>query len=145
VYERQLKEVIGFDYVQSFGMVIETGNVGYYLVHGTRHPEGVRKMKAAMWGVDPGGGYRFCDRTAGMNVLFEAEPDLRPLRVAMIHKYQGHTGISIADIEWFADLETPYRHTHVRSVLRPLEAEGVITVHRMGSREFPNGTTIDFP
>ena len=145
VYERQLKEVVGFDHVQSFGLVNETGNMGYYLLHGTRHREGVKKMKAAMWSVDPGGGYRFSDRTAGINVLFQAEPDLRALRVTMLEKFQGRTGVPIADIEWFAILETPYRETHVRGVLRPLEAEGVIAVHRPGKREFPPGTTIDFP
>jgi three-Cys-motif partner protein len=144
VYERQLKEVVGFDYVGSFGMVNETGNVEYYLLHGTRHPKGVRKMKAAMWSVDPGGGYRFFDRTAGVDVLFEATPDLGPLRAAMVDKYKGRAGISISEVEWFAVLETSYRETHVRSVLKPLEAEGVITVHRPGRRDYPNGTTIDF-
>ena len=84
-------------------------------------------------------------QTAGINVLFQTEPDLRALRVTMLEKYRGRTEVSITDVEWFAILETPYRETHVRSVLRPLEAEGVIKVHRPGRREFPLGTTIDFP
>jgi len=144
LYERQLSEVVGFDHVQSFAMVNETGNVSYYLIHGTRHREGVKKMKYAMWSIDPGGGYRFSDRTSGMDVLFQPEPDLRPLRAAVLKRYTGRTGVSISDIEWFAILETPYRETHVRGVLRPLEAEEVIRVRRPGQRGFPEGTLIDF-
>ncbi len=126
-------------------MVNETGNMGYYLVHGIRHRSGVKAMKAAMWSVDPAGGYQFSDRTAGVDVLFEPEPDLRPLRKAILKEYRGRKGVPIEDIEWFALLETPYRETHVRSVLTPLEIQEKITVHRPGPRGFPKGrTTIDF-
>lgn len=145
VYERQLKQVVGFDHVQSFGMVNNTGNMGYYLMHGTSHRNGVKAMKAAMWSLDPAGGYQFSDRTAGIDVLFEPEPDLKPLRKAILKAYVGKTGVSIDDIEWFAILLTPYRETHVRRVLGPLEIEGKIQVHRPGKRGFPMGkTTIDF-
>jgi hypothetical protein len=53
--------------------------------------------------------------------------------------------VRIDDVEWFALLETPYRETHVRSALIPLENQGKITAHRPGPRGFPKGkTTIDF-
>jgi three-Cys-motif partner protein len=145
VYEKQLRELVGFPYVNSFAMKNSTGNVGYHLFHGTRHPAGVKLMKAAMWKVDPGGGNVFSDRLAGLDVLFEASPDLAPLRTAMLKKYSGQRGVLVKDIEWFAILETPYRETHIRSVLKPLETDGLIAVQRPGKTGFPPETTrIDF-
>lgn len=146
VYERQLKDRIGFDYIQSFRMVNDTGNVGYYLMHGTRHREGVKKMKYAMWSVDPGTGIQFSDRSAGIDVLFEPTPDYGPLRTAMLKRFAGRSGVSVDEIEWFAVLESPYRETHVRKVLRPLEDEGVITVNRPpDKKQYTAGVTISFP
>lgn len=146
VYARQLQERAGFDYVQSFGMINRTGNIGYYLFHGTRHRKGVELMKDAMWKVDPGGGNRFSDRLAGENVLFMPEPNLVPLRKALLQHFSGQRGVPVADIEWYALLDTPYRETHVRPVLRPLEKEGLISVNRPpGKRQFAGGVTVDFP
>jgi hypothetical protein len=54
--------------------------------------------------------------------------------------------VSVADIEWHTILHTPYRKTHVRPVLKPLEQEKMITVNRpAGKRQFAEGVTIDFP
>lgn len=146
VYGRQLQERVGFDHVQSFAMINSTGNIGYYLFHGTRHRSGVKLMKDAMWKVDPGGGFTFSDRLAGENVLFTPEPDLRPLRAAILRHFAGKRSVPVVDIEWYAILYTPYRETHVRPVLRPLERERVISVHRPpGKRQFTVGVTIDFP
>lgn len=145
VYERQLQERAGFDYVQSFGMINQTGNIGYYLLHGTRHPKGVELMKDVMWRIDPGGGYKFSDRLADQDVLFVLDPDLRPLRRELLRNYAGQRGVSVADIEWHTVLRTPYRKRHVRPVLRPLEREGVIQVNRPpGRKQFTEGVTIDF-
>jgi three-Cys-motif partner protein len=146
VYGRQLKERIGFEYVNSFAMKNKTGNVSYILYHGTRHPKGVKLMKAAMWKVDPGGGNVFSDRLAGEDVLFQAEPDLKPLRVAMLSKFAGRSGVPVAEIEWYAVLDTPYRETHVRPVLKELEKDGIISVDRPGRTGYPaDRTRIDFP
>lgn len=146
VYERQLKERAGFDYVQSFAMKNRTGNIGYYLFHGTRHRLGVKLMKAAMWKIDPGGGYTFSDRTADHDLLFTLEPDLRPLREAILRRFASVQDVPIEDIEWFAILETPYRETHVRKALAPLENQKRITVKRLGKHGFAVGKTwITFP
>lgn len=74
VYQRQLQGRAGFDHVQSFALKNSTGNTGYYLLHGTRHRLGVKLMKAAMWKVDPGGGYMFSDRLADQDVLLPSIP-----------------------------------------------------------------------
>lgn len=148
VYARQLRERAGFTHVQSFAMINNTGNVGYYLFHGTRHPAGVKLMKAAMWKLDPGSGCTFSDRLAGKDVLFKAEPDLRPLRNNLLAHFSGKSGVTIEEVEWHAVLETPYRETHVRKALTPLAQDGTITVHRSGGsvRGFPaKKTRIDFP
>ena len=145
VYERQLREVARFKYVRSFEMVNNSGNVSYYLFHGTRHREGVKAMKAAMWSVDRREGFQFSDRTAGEITLFESEPNLRPLREEILRHFSGQKNVLVDKIEWYTILETPYRETHVRPVLRPLEREGVITVDRLGRRQYPAGTTVDFP
>lgn len=146
VYARQLQERAGFDHMQSFAMINETGNIGYYLLHGTRHRAGVKLMKSAMWRVDPGGGCTFSDRLADEDVLFVLDPDLRPLRQELLRHYAGQRGISASDIEWHTLLHTPYREAHVRPVLRQLEAAGVIQVDRpAGKRQFAAGVTIEFP
>lgn len=146
VYARQLKERAGFDYVQSFAMKNRTGNVGYYLFHGTRHRLGVKLMKAAMWKVDPGGGYTFSDRTAGHDLLFSLEPDLRPLSEAILRRFAGEQDVAIEDIEWYTILDTPYRETHVRKALKPLEEQNRIRVKRHGKHGFAVGKTwITFP
>lgn len=147
VYGRQLQDRIGFEHVQSFAMINSTGNIGYYLFHGTRHRKGVKLMKDAMWRVDPGGDYTFSDRLAGQDVLFTPEPDLRPLRRELLSHYAGKRNVSVDDIEWYTLLHTPYRETHLRRpVLTPLEREGVIKVNRPpGKKQFTAGVTIDFP
>ncbi|SEF29256.1 three-Cys-motif partner protein [Amycolatopsis pretoriensis] len=146
VYERQLQEKAKFDYVQSFAMINSTGNIGYYLLHGTKHRAGVKVMKSAMWKVDPGGGFTFSDRLAGKDVLFTPEPNLQPLREDLLSSFAGAKGVSVDYIEWHAILRTPYRETHVRPVLRLLEKEKIITVNRPpGKKQFTDGVTIDFP
>jgi three-Cys-motif partner protein len=145
VYAKQLQERAKLEYVQSFGMINDTGNIGYYLFHGTRHRQGVKLMKAAMWKVDPGSGNVFSDRLAGENVLFTATPDFGPLRDELLSQFAGRT-VGAKEVEWHALLHTPYRETHVRPVLRPLESAGVITVTRPpGKTQFAEGVMITFP
>ena len=140
VYVRQLEKVAKFEYVRSFAMKNGSGNVSYYLVHGTRHREGVKLMKSAMWKVDPGNGAVFADRLAGEEVLFQPSPDLYPLEVELRQHFAGKRVLMDA-IEWHTILSTPYRETHVRGVLTPLEKQGVIRVERSGPSGFPSDRT----
>jgi hypothetical protein len=130
--------------MQSFAMINHTGNVSYYLVHGTKDPLGVKKMKDAMWHVDPVGDYTFSDRLAGQDVLF-SDPDFRPLDKELLTHYAGRSGVTADEMCWHAVLKTPYRETHVRPRLKKLEEAGVIIVHRpAGKRQFSEGVTVDF-
>jgi three-Cys-motif partner protein len=145
VYEQQLQQKAGFPYVQSFAMVNQTGNVGYYLIHGTRHPKGVELMKDAMWKIDPGGGNMFSDRLAGEQVLFQLEPDLAPLRDELQRHFAGQRQVVVEDIIQHALIHTPYRRPHVRPVLTQLERDKAIDVHRPpAKRQFSEGVTVSF-
>ncbi|MGZ3100141.1 three-Cys-motif partner protein TcmP [Streptomyces sp. H72] len=145
LYERQLSEVCKFRFVQSFAMINKTGHIAYYLFHGTRDVKGVELMKDAMWKVDPGGGFQFSDRLAGQDVLFtESAVDTEPLRQALLERYKGKR-VSIAALEQFTLINTPYRKTHLRKpVLTPLERAGAIQVERPGRSGFPSGTWVTF-
>lgn len=145
LYKRKLAEVCGFRYVQSFGMIGNNGHLSYYLMHGTRHIKGASLMKDAMWKIDPGGGCTFSDRMANQDVLFQADPDFRPLRDGLLSSFAGRT-VGIGEIETWVIVDTPYRGAHLRRpVLTPLEKAGVITVQRPGKSGFPDGTTLTFP
>ncbi len=146
VYKQQLHERARFDYVQSFGMINNTGNISYYLFHGTRHHQGVKLMKDAMWKIDPGGGFKFSDLLADQNVLFTPEPDLGPLQAEILRYFAGRSGVHVEELEWHALVYTPYRKTHVRPVLKKLEAKNSIRVNRPpGKSQFAAGVAIDFP
>jgi three-Cys-motif partner protein len=145
VYVRELSRRAKFPYMQSFAMINHTGNVSYYLVHGTKDRLGVKKMKEAMWHVDPVGDYTFSDRLAGQDVLF-SDPDYRPLDKELLTHYAGRFCVTVDEMCWHAVLNTPYRETHVRPRLKMLEKAGAIVVNRpAGKRQFPEGVTVDFP
>lgn len=148
VYIRQLTQVAGFPYVRWFAMRNSTGNVGYYLIHGTRHPKGVEKMKDAMWKTDPAGDFQFSDRLAGKDVLFEPEADLTALRTAILQEYagKGPTLVKPTMEEWVL-LRTPYRKPHLTATLKQLEKAELIQVHRPNGpkQQFAAGVTVQVP
>jgi three-Cys-motif partner protein len=147
LYAKQLHDVAGMTYVQSFEMINMQGHTSYFLFYATRAVEGLRAMKAAMWQADPGGGYRFSDRLAGQDVLFSEEfLDVRPLRRELLAHFAGME-VDVTVVERYVLTDTPYRETHLRKpVLKPLEEEDIITVIRQpGRRQFPSGTRIRFP
>lgn len=144
LYKRQLSTVCNFPFVQSFAMYGMNGHLSYYLMHGTRHVRGVELMKDAMWKIDPGSGSSFHDRLAGMDVLFQPEPDFTPLIAALSQTFKGKTA-TIDVVERWVTLETPYRKAHLRkNALTPLEKSGRLTVTRPGRNGFPAGTLLTF-
>jgi hypothetical protein len=52
LYQRQLTQAAGADFVRSFAMRDERNNMDYFLFFGTNGEIGLRKMKEAMWRVD---------------------------------------------------------------------------------------------
>jgi three-Cys-motif partner protein len=145
VYKRQLETVAGFDYVQSFAMKNDHGNIEYYLFHGTTHPSGVELMKDAMWKIDPLGTFTFDDREADMDSLF-TEPQLGPLRQQLLDTFQGRLSVGTPEIKEFANLRTLFRPPHLTKVMKELERDGVIEVYRPHARaQFGPQVTVTFP
>ena len=66
----------------------QVGGNTYYLFFGTSSKMGLRRMKDAMWKVDPASGERFRDSTlADHPVLFEREPDVTRLHEMLGEKF----------------------------------------------------------
>ncbi|AWN05064.1 methyltransferase [Gordonia phage Easley] len=146
VYMDALKSKADFSYAQRFYMINHTGNVSYALVHVTNEPLGVKKMKAAMWGADPSGQYRYSDRMGSTPVLFVPDPDLGPLKGSLLREFAGESGVTGEQVRWHAILRTPFRETHATVAMRELEKAGEIEVHRPpGKRQFAAGVTLSFP
>jgi three-Cys-motif partner protein len=146
LYERQLRNVCGFDYVQSFEMVKSDNHTGYYLFFCTRDLTGFDRMKSAMWKVDPVGGRRFTDVLAGQTVLFQEDVDTAPLQAELRAHFAGRT-VSIKEVTDFVIGHTPYVSAHVkRKTLVPMQTEGLISSPNQQRRgQYPDGTHISFP
>lgn len=141
----QLRDQIGFEFVNSFEMINSKGRTPYFLIHATYHQKGAEKIKDVLWGLDPTGEFRYSSRLAGQEVLFAEKAEVDPLILAMRNEFANQT-VTIADVESFVIRDTPYRKPHVRKALRSLESEDQIEVSgRVRRRTYPNGTTIKFP
>lgn len=137
LYMRRLREVGGFKYVRSFEMMdVERGRTAYFLMFGTGHPKGLQVMKDAMWALDPASGTRFTGSAGGQGMLFAAEPDFAPLRVAVLERFERET-VSVDVIERFVIEETDFKSSHYKSpVLKRLEQEGLLVCESVRKRRF---------
>lgn len=148
VYLNQLLTDANIRYVRSFEMRDKQNASLYYLFFGTNHKTGLKKMKEAMWNVDPSGSYHYSDHTdKNQLTLFEPSPDYHLLERLICEKFKGKR-VTVNEIEDFVVTETAFRETHVkRGVLQPLEYSNPpgIVVHRRSRRgTFPSGTVIEF-
>jgi len=146
LYERQLRDLCNFKYVQRFEMINEDGRTPYYLFYCTRNIKGLEIMKDAMWAVDPTGSYQFSDKLSGQSILFQDNPDTQPLRRALLAQFAGQT-VPVSTLEEFTLVRTPYKKTHLkRQTLAGMQRDGVITSPNQRKRNtFPEGTLIEFP
>ncbi len=130
LYEDQLKSEASIKYVRRFLMLNKSNQPLYYLFFGTNDLRGLKAMKRAMWNINLSNGNIFSDRTDPyQTVLIKQEPDLTPLKNALLAEFKGKT-VSIKEIEHFVLTETPFmpdRHLR-RPVLNFLEDEGRILV-----------------
>jgi three-Cys-motif partner protein len=144
LFSFQLRDQIGFEFVNSFEMINSKGRTPYFLVHATYHQKGAEKMKDVLWGVDPTGEFRYSSRLGGQDVLFAEKSEVDPLISAMQEAFTDRT-VPIADVESFVIRDTPYRMPHVRQALRALESQDQIHVSGRTRRgTYPEGTTITF-
>jgi hypothetical protein len=147
LYMRQLHDVGGFTYVRSFELMdVERRRTAYFLMFGTRHHKGLEVIKDAMWALDPVSGVRFTGFAGDQQMLFETQPNMAPLRAAILEQFAGMTA-SVEEIERFVIEETDYKTTqYKRAVLKELEEDGVIFCGSQRQRRltYPPGTILRF-
>lgn len=144
LYARQLREAAKFRYVRSFAMENRGGHTSYHLYYCTNHIAGLKKMKAAMWKVAPGGDYRFRDKMAEQAVLFDAEPDLESLAEQILDFFAGHL-VSVEEVSDFVAEHTSFTDSHFKRPLKALQQAGRISVPNQGRfGTFPPRTMIQF-
>ncbi len=148
LFEDQLRSECGLTFIQSFEMIRSSGHTGYYLFFGTRNFTAFDKMKQAMWAIDPSGQYRFSDRYADEDVLFQADVDTTLLRREMLREFAGRD-VGIEDLTEWVVINTPFASTHVkRASLKVLEDDGQIEIAsspRKRRGTYPDGTVLRFP
>ena len=142
LYQSQLMQSAGANFVRSFAMRNERNTMDYFLFFATNNERGLRKMKEAMWRVDESGTYNFSDATdPNQSVLFAAEPDRELLKRLIIDKF-GSTETTAGEIETFVVRKTPFREAHYKKVLQALEQSDAIAVVNPPSRrrrgQFPD-------
>jgi hypothetical protein len=59
-----------------------------------------------MWEIDPGGGNILSDRLAGEQVLFQVDPDTRPLRAELLRHFAGQRRAAVEEIIQHALIHT---------------------------------------
>lgn len=146
LYQRQLSEVCGFEYVQSFEMINEKNRTPYYLFYCTRNIKGLATMKEAMWKIAPTGDYRFSDLLAGQQVLFGDDVETQPLQDELARYFAGKT-VTITQVEDYVVGHTPFAKTHLKKkTLKIMQKNGRITSpNQRRHGQFPAGTLIQFP
>ncbi len=129
LYERRLKEEANAAFVRSFQMCGANDETVYYLVFATRHEEGLRQMKEAMYAVDRRESYRFSDltdpgQTYLLDYLVDENPEWVDRAAAMV--YQRFRGQSVPAplAKDFVYLVTPY--VWRSPVFKTLEDDGRI-------------------
>ena len=147
LYETQLKRLAGFKFVRYFNLIdAERGKTVYFLMFGTKHPKGLEAMKDAMWSLDPIQGHSFTGSAGAQNVLFTLEPDVTPLRKAILEQFAGRT-VPVETIEEFVITSTDYKKSHYKGqVLKVLEMEDLVTCisQRKKNYTYPSGTILSF-
>lgn len=126
LYLRQLHT--GAKYVRSFEMSNQRDVTDYYLFYATNELLGLKKMKEAMWKADESGEFRFSDATDPQQlVLFEKAPNFPALRSRILTEFSGKD-VTVGDIEKFVLVETAFRESHYKAILKALEKEGALQV-----------------
>lgn len=146
LYETQLKISAGCNFVRRFEMIGQKGKTIYSLIFGTSNIKGLSTMKNVMWRIDRASGFKFSDRLAGLDVLFQPEPDFSLLRDYILSTFSGQTVI-VNEVERYVIEETPFTASHYkRQILKPLEDCGFLHVDRTQTQNgtYPDGTILHF-
>jgi len=128
LYLQQLNQAAR--YVRSFEMSNSRDVTDYFLFYATNELLGLKKMKEAMWKVDESGEFRFSDATdPNQLVLFEKAPSLPTLQKHILAACSGRD-IRVGDIETSVLIQTAFRESHYKGILKTLEKEGRLKIVR---------------
>ena len=150
LYAKQLRK-IGMEYVRLFEMRDGGNRTEYFLAFATHSKEGLRVIKDAMWKIDAAGGVVFSDFTEpspSQGTLFAAEPNYVGLRALVMDRFSSRQAAPIEEINDFVLIETAFRETHGRTVLRDAEKAEAISVRRPPGKTkayWNVGTLVTFP
>ena len=127
LYKRQLRQA-GAEHVVHFDLY-DRGQHKYSIFHASRHPRASNEMKAAIWSVDPGGGFVFHGGQTEQLAL-GVEPNFRPLQDALRCEFRGDRWVTIEEIEAFVMSDkTDYHLSQLRKhALIPMEHRGDLRV-----------------
>jgi three-Cys-motif partner protein len=128
LYLKQLHGDAAAAYVRSFEMSNSRDVTDYFLFYATNNLLGLKKMKEAMWKVDEGGEFRFSDSTdPNQFVLFEKAPRFALLQ-SQLQAALASGALTIGDIEKHVVVETAFRETHYKPILKAWELDGTIEI-----------------
>ncbi len=129
LYKRQLRQA-GAEHVVHFDLY-DRGQHRYSIFHASRHPRASNEMKAAIWSVDPGGGFAFHGGQTEQLAL-GVEPNFRPLQDALRREFRGDRWVTIEEVEAFVMSDkTDYHRSQLRThALIPMEHRGDLHVKR---------------
>jgi three-Cys-motif partner protein len=123
LYLDQLHAEGGAAFVRSFEMSNARDVTDYFLFYAINNILGLKKMKEAMWKIDESGEFKFSDSTdPNQLILFEKAPNTSVLQSRLLAAFSGRT-VSIADIEKFVVVETAFRETYYKKILKALEMD----------------------
>ncbi|SBW21032.1 hypothetical protein FDG2_1871 [Candidatus Protofrankia californiensis] len=115
----------GFRYTLVFEIVDEGGH-SLFLLFGTSNEQGLRRMKDAMWKVDPVEGVRYRDPRDPQQMLLDLElqPNTAPLERGIVDHLSEVGPRTVEQLRRFALLQTVYRSEHVPRAVRDLLQKG---------------------
>lgn len=129
---RETVQKAGFDFVLDFELIDARGHA-LYLVYGTRHDKGLKKMKEAMWEVDAvrGAGYRDPRDPSQETLDIQFEPSTAPLRRLLGKHLESldSRSATVINLRRFALYRTVYKESQVMPVVSEmLEAGALVRV-----------------
>jgi len=126
-YHTQLSKLA--KWVRFFEMRDDRDRPIYHLFFCTNNRQGFVKMKSAMWGVDPSGGFSFSDRTnQDQSVLFTGEDDLKGLQDEIVREFRRFPFVLAGAILKHIEDNTIYIDKHKTKILRSMEETKIIQV-----------------
>lgn len=144
LYGQQLKRIGRFEHVSRFEMIERRGRTSYFLFHCTRSLKGLEVMRSTMWKIDPESGCRFSDVAAGLEPLFEIDPEIK-LDQDLVRKFSGQD-VPMPQLKEFVLTGTRYAPEHLKKLtLKPMQERGEIEVFNQKSRgTFPDRAVVRF-